>query len=172
MTVGLLLAGGKARRMGSDKRQLRLGGQTLLERNLAFLQELFPTVAVSLRQGQGVELPLGSLAEVIVDHYEGSPLAGIATALERFAAPLFVLAVDIAFPDAGAVADLLEAFRGTDVAVPLVDDKLEPLHAVYGPRCLPPCGGSSTTDDTASSTCSPTCASSRCPSPRRSRSGT
>lgn len=123
--------------MGSDKRQLRLGGQTLLERNLAFLQELFPTVAVSLRQGQGVELPLGSLAEVIVDHYQGSPLAGIATALERFGAPLFVLAVDIAFPDEAAVADLLEAFRGADVAVPLVDEKLEPLHAVYGPRCLP-----------------------------------
>jgi molybdopterin-guanine dinucleotide biosynthesis protein B len=137
VTVGVLLAGGRARRMGSDKRGLRLGQHTMLERNLAFLQGLFPTVAVSLRQGQGIELPLGGLAEVIVDRYQGSPLGGIATALEHLEAPLFVLAVDIAFPEERAVADLLEAFRGTDVAVPLVDDKLEPLHAVYSPRCLP-----------------------------------
>ncbi|HJW75319.1 MAG TPA: molybdopterin-guanine dinucleotide biosynthesis protein B, partial [Thermoleophilia bacterium] len=137
MTIGLLLAGGRARRMGRDKRSLRLGDQTLLERNLAFLQELFPVVAVSLRPGQGVELPLGGLAEVIVDRYEGSPLGGIATSLEHFEAALFVLAVDIAFPDERAVAALLDAFRGVDVALPIVEDKLEPLHAVYSPRCLP-----------------------------------
>jgi molybdopterin-guanine dinucleotide biosynthesis protein MobB len=137
VTVGVLLAGGVARRMGSDKRGLRLGDRTLLERNLGFLQKLFPTVAVSLREGQGVELPLGSLTEVIVDRYESSPLAGIATALERFEAPIFVLAVDIAFPDEGAVTEVLEACRGADIVVPIVDDKLEPLHAVYSPRCLP-----------------------------------
>jgi molybdopterin-guanine dinucleotide biosynthesis protein MobB len=137
VTVGVLLAGGVARRMGSDKRGLRLGDRTLLERNLGFLQNLFPTVAVSLREGQGVELPLGSLTEVIVDRYESSPLAGIATALERFETPIFVLAVDIAFPDEGAVTEVLDAYRGADIVVPIVDDKLEPLHAVYSPRCLP-----------------------------------
>lgn len=137
VTVGVLLAGGVARRMGSDKRGLRLGDRTLLERNLGFLQKLFPTVAVSLREGQGVELPLGSLTEVIVDRYESSPLAGIATALERFEVPIFVLAVDIAFPDEGAVTEVLGAYRGADIVVPIVDDKLEPLHAVYSPRCLP-----------------------------------
>ena len=137
MTIGVLLAGGVARRMGSDKRSLRLGERTLVERNLGFLQQLFPTVAVSLREGQGVELPLGSLTEVIVDRYESSPLAGIATALEHFEAPIFVLAADIAFPDERAVTEVLEAYRGADIVVPIVDDKLEPLHAVYSPRCLP-----------------------------------
>ncbi len=137
VTVGVLLAGGVARRMGSDKRGLRLGDRTLLERNLGFLQNLFPTVAVSLREGQGVELPMGSLTEVIVDRYESSPLAGIATALERFETPIFVLAADIAFPDEGAVTEVLDAYRGADIVVPIVDDKLEPLHAVYSPRCLP-----------------------------------
>jgi len=137
VTIGVLLAGGMARRMGRDKRSLRLGDQNLLERNLGFLQGLFPTVAVSLREGQGVELPLGGLAEVIVDRYESSPLAGIATALEHFEAPIFVLAVDIAFPNERAVADVIETYRGADVVVPIVEDKLEPLHAVYSPRCLP-----------------------------------
>ena len=36
--------------MGRDKRALRLDGATLVERNLAFLRSLFPTVAVSVRE--------------------------------------------------------------------------------------------------------------------------
>src|SRR5659263_417764 len=42
VAVGVVLAGGEARRMGRDKRLLRLAGVTLLERNLAFLDGLFP----------------------------------------------------------------------------------------------------------------------------------
>ena len=32
---------------------------------------------------------------------------------------------------------MLEAFRDVDVALPVAEDHLEPLHAVYGPGCLP-----------------------------------
>ena len=39
---GVLLAGGESRRMGRDKRGLRLGGETLLQRNLAFLERPLP----------------------------------------------------------------------------------------------------------------------------------
>ena len=42
VTIGVLLAGGGSRRAGVDKRFLVLEGQTLLQRNLAFLHGLFP----------------------------------------------------------------------------------------------------------------------------------
>ena len=48
--VGVLLAGGESRRMGRDKRGLRLGGDTLLQRNLAFLGGIFPVVGLSVRE--------------------------------------------------------------------------------------------------------------------------
>ena len=41
MTIGVLLAGGGGRRAGVDKRFLVLEGQSLLQRNLAFLHRLF-----------------------------------------------------------------------------------------------------------------------------------
>lgn len=139
VSIGVLLAGGEARRLGADKRGLRLGGATLLERNLALLQELFPQVAISLREGQ--DLGAGgdaAGAQVLTDTWTGSPLAAIVTALDHFGAPIFVLACDLALAERQAIAQVLEAFRGVDVALPIVDDKLEPLHAVYGPACLAP----------------------------------
>ena len=47
------------------------------------------------------------------------------------------MAADLIAPDPGAVGRVLEAFRDADVALPVADDHLEPLHAVYGPGCLP-----------------------------------
>jgi molybdopterin-guanine dinucleotide biosynthesis protein len=135
--VGALLAGGEARRMGRDKRRLALAGATLLERNLAFLRSLFPVVALSVREaGQAPErLPAG--VEVVPDVVTGSPMAGLAAVLQRYGEPFFALAADVAFPDAAAVTRVLRAFPGADVALPVVGGHLEPLHAVYGPGCLP-----------------------------------
>ncbi len=141
VTIGVLLAGGGGRRAGVDKRYLVLEGQTLLRRNLAFLHGLFPTVVVSL--GQGQRLDLGDAAdlgetEIVYDAWPGSsPLAGIATALAHYRAPLFALAVDVAFPSRAAGARVLAAFPGHDVAVPAIDRHYQPLFAVYGPGCLP-----------------------------------
>jgi molybdopterin-guanine dinucleotide biosynthesis protein B/molybdopterin-guanine dinucleotide biosynthesis protein len=142
VTIGVLLAGGGSRRAGVDKRFLVLEGQTLLQRNLAFLHGLFPTVAVSL--GQGQRLDLGDAAalgetELLHDAWPGSsPLVGIATALARFRAPLFALAVDVAFPSRAASARVLAAYPGHDVAVPAIGEHHQPLFAVYGPGCLAP----------------------------------
>jgi molybdopterin-guanine dinucleotide biosynthesis protein MobB len=136
VAVGVVLAGGEARRMGRDKRLLRLDGATLLERNLAFLSGLFPTVGLSLRDARQMPESLPQGIEIICDARTGSPLAGIASVLARFREPVFVLAADVAFADPATVQAVLDAFVGVDVALPIADDHLEPLHAVYGPGCL------------------------------------
>lgn len=48
------------------------------------------------------------------------------------------MAVDIAFPDPFAVARLLPAFPGHDLALPAVGPHYEPLFAIFGPACLAP----------------------------------
>ena len=137
VAVGVVLAGGEARRMGRDKRLLRLAGSTLLERNLHFLQEVFPTVALSVRDASQVPADLPAEVQIVPDVVTGSPLAGLATLLARYREPVFALAADIAFADRAAVARVVEAFGDVDVALPIVGDHLEPLHAVYGAGCLP-----------------------------------
>ena len=122
--------------MGRDKRLLRLAGVTLLERNLAFLSGIFPTVGLSLRDTRQLPESLPPSVEIVPDVVTGSPLTGIASVLARFRGPVFVLAADVAFPDRGAVERVVAAFDGVDVALPIVGDHLEPLHAVYGPACL------------------------------------
>jgi len=139
--IGVLLAGGEARRLGADKHALRIGGKTLLERNLALLASIFPRVAVSLRVGQelgGSGESLAAPAELLTDAWTGSPLAAIVTALDHYREPVFVLACDLALAERRAIEEVLEAFVAVDVALPVVDGKLEPLHAAYGPACLRP----------------------------------
>jgi len=135
--IGVLLAGGESRRMGRDKRELRLGGETLLRRNLDFLGSVFPVLGLSVRSA--AQAPAGLPADVVVipDEMPGSPLGGLASILGRFDEPVFAMAADLIAPERGAVGRVLDAFAGVDVALPVADDHLEPLHAVYGPRCLP-----------------------------------
>jgi molybdopterin-guanine dinucleotide biosynthesis adapter protein len=135
--IGVLLAGGESRRMGRDKRELRLGSETLLRRNLDFLAGVFPVLGLSVRSA--AQAPKGLPADVVVilDEVPGSPLGGLASVLERFDEPVFAMAADLIAPERDAVGRVLEAFSGVDVALPVAEDHLEPLHAVYGPRCLP-----------------------------------
>ncbi len=138
--VGVLIAGGRSRRAGVDKRFLVLEGRTLLLRNIDFLRTLFAEVAVVVSRDQTVDLGDEAGVEILRDAWPGSsPLVGIATALAHFGRPLFALAADIAFPRRDAADAVIAAFRGHDVAMPAgVHDHRQPLFAVYGPRCLPP----------------------------------
>jgi molybdopterin-guanine dinucleotide biosynthesis protein len=138
VAVGVVLAGGAARRMGRDKRRLLLDGATLVARNIAFLRSVFPTVALSVRDLGQLDESIPADVEALVDEVPGSPLGGIATALTRFNAPVFALAGDTAFAERSAVERVLAAFAGADVALPIVEGHLEPLHAIYGPGCAGP----------------------------------
>jgi len=135
--VGVLLAGGESRRMGRDKRELRLAGQTLLRRNLDFLAAAFPVVGLSVRDAAQAPADLPAGVVVIPDELPGSPLGGLASALGRLGEPVFAMAADLIAPQPAAVARVLDAFRDVDVSLPVAGDHLEPLHAVYGPGCLP-----------------------------------
>jgi molybdopterin-guanine dinucleotide biosynthesis protein len=137
VAIGVVLAGGRGRRMGFDKRTLELGGATLVERGVAALRQVFPTVAVSLRTQADLDL-VPSACDVIYDEVPGSPLAGIASALAHYDEPVFVLAADMPFAERAAIKEVAEAFDDVDVALPVVHGQIEPLHAVYGRSCLAP----------------------------------
>ena len=137
--IGVLLAGGKGDRMGVDKEVLTLGGRSLLARGASFLQALFPRVAISVPAGGLADLGDAAGLITVPDSFAGrSPLVGIASVLQRFQQPVFVSAVDLAFPDAHLARVLAGSLGDADVCLPQVDGLPEPLFAVYSPTCLEP----------------------------------
>jgi molybdopterin-guanine dinucleotide biosynthesis protein A len=133
----VILAGGMSSRMGSDKAFLRIGGQTLLARQIE-----------AARAAGAVEVFIsGNTAtdyspfrcRVLADRLENTgPLAGIEAALAHASHPhVLVLAVDLP----AMQPELLDRLAGHCTpaagAVPRVNGFWEPLAAFYPRAALP-----------------------------------
>ncbi len=140
--TGVVLAGGKSRRMGSDKAALLIAGEPLLRRIVTRLGQALGEVVVI---GPAEAQPLVPATRVIPDATPGAgPLAALATALGAINAPYaFVVACDMPFVQSELVraqAEIALAEGAQVVALRTVESEkpgLEPLHAVYARACLP-----------------------------------
>ena len=80
---GLVLAGGKSRRMGQDKALLRREGRSQLAHAVDLLGAVTDRVYVSARADQADE-PERARYEQVVDRYRGiGPVAGILSAMDE-----------------------------------------------------------------------------------------
>jgi molybdopterin-guanine dinucleotide biosynthesis protein A len=134
--TGVLLAGGKSRRMGEDKRHLFVGEQTLLERGLRVLQSIFQEVLVVIAQDS---LPLGSDARVVRDLVpDCGSLGGLYTGLTQATTPyIFVVACDMPFLNQAVIAQFTSRRAAIDIVMAKLATRLHPMHALYSKRCLP-----------------------------------
>jgi molybdopterin-guanine dinucleotide biosynthesis protein A len=130
----LILAGGKARRMGGvAKHQLVVGGRTIFERLTSVLaprvQEILVATAADIPGYRCVH-------DVLPDV---GPLAGIAAGLEAALTPwLLVVAGDMPHLTGAVVDELLAAATDVDDAVGVrIDGLPEPLVAMLHRRALP-----------------------------------
>ena len=138
---GLVLAGGKSRRMGSDKALLMQDGQSQLSIAIATLSRALPKVFVSARKDQVDETERRKF-EQIVDRYDDlGPVAGILSAMESDATVSWlVLACDLPNVDDATIADLVAAHTGEHpfTAYKSSRDGLpEPLCAIFSGNSRP-----------------------------------
>jgi molybdopterin-guanine dinucleotide biosynthesis protein len=132
--TGVLLAGGKSRRMGRDKACLQVGGRALFERTLALLQRYFPSVIIA---GDRPDLARDGLAAV-PDIYPGSALGGLHTGLQAAKTDwIFAAPCDMPYPDPRIVELLLHHRTGVDAVIPCTPQGVEPVFALYHKNCLP-----------------------------------
>ena len=132
--TGVILAGGRSRRMGRDKATLEIGGQTLFERTLAMLQGIFSQVLIA---GDRPDLATAQVP-CVPDIYPGSALGGLHAALKAAATPwVFVTPCDLPYPDEGLIRLLLDHREGYEVVIPRTPQGLEPVFALYHKTCLP-----------------------------------
>jgi len=134
--TGVLLAGGKSRRMGEDKRYLVVGEQTLLERGLGVLRSIFQEVLVVIAQDS---LPLGVDARVVRDLVpDCGSLGGLYTGLTQATTPyIFVVACDMPFLDPAVITQFTSRRASADIVMAKLATRLHPMHALYGKGCLP-----------------------------------
>ena len=133
----VILAGGQSTRMGRDKAFLKLGGQTLLGRQIdAFAAAGADDILISGRRDADYSA-FGH--RVLYDQFSNAgPLAGIHTAMKNSNRPLmFVLAVDMPEMNAMFLRSLLLASAGEKGVVPRVGERVEPLAAIYPRAAMP-----------------------------------
>ena len=134
---GLVLAGGKSRRMGSDKALLMQDGQSQLSRAVALLERHLPKVFVSARQDQAGEVERRKFEQIIDCYDDMGPIAGILTAMDNDpTVSWLVLACDLPNVDDDTIAALIDAHSGEHpfTAYRSSHDGLpEPLCAIFSP---------------------------------------
>ena len=134
--TAVLLAGGKGRRMGEDKRFLHVGEDTLLGRSLAVLRSLFSNVLVVIAQDSP---PLQAEVPVVRDLVPDSgSLGGLYTGLQEASSDhVFAVACDMPFLDPKVVQYVVGLREDSDIVMARLENGLQPMHALYSKRCLP-----------------------------------
>ncbi|MEN8155718.1 MAG: molybdenum cofactor guanylyltransferase [Bacteroidota bacterium] len=128
--TGILLAGGKSRRMGQEKGELLLGNQRLFEYPLNLLESVCDEILVS-------SCKAGNLFpgyRVVCDEIEGiGPMGGIHTCLKHSSTELnIVLSYDMPLINEGLIRHLIGHSDEMELVVPaLHPGKPEPLCGVY-----------------------------------------
>ena len=134
-----ILAGGRARRFGGrDKGSLRVGGVSILDRQLAALGGVADRVLLVTRDpARHREERVHTVADLVPG---AAALGGIYTALASAAADhVLVLACDLPFLTASFLGRLASLTGpGHDAIVPRSRDGLQPLCAVYARRLVAP----------------------------------
>lgn len=143
MMSGIIIAGGRSRRFGTDKRRLRLWGEQgpcLLERAVALLQPLCSEVLVVLNDAHAwPDLP----ARLVADEQPGSgALGGVISGLQAMQTPTaLVIAADMPVIVPALLAALAQWPFVGDALIPSSyphPGQLQPLLAVYRRSALAP----------------------------------
>ena len=134
--TGVILVGGKSRRMGRDKAFLEIAGRPLFEIILDLFRESFSRI---LLVGNREERFASYGLPVVPDIYPGSSLGGLYTGLHHAETEhVFVSSCDLPFPSARVLRHLCSLKEGYDAVVPSTSYGYEPLFALYAKSCLAP----------------------------------
>jgi molybdenum cofactor guanylyltransferase len=132
--TGVILVGGKSRRMGRDKAFLPWHGAPLFETVLSVFRKNFSD---TLLVGGEAERFTGYDVRFVADIHPGSALGGLYTGLfHATTRHVFVACCDMPFPSPALLQHLCSLKDGYDCVVPETTETLEPLFAVYAKTAL------------------------------------
>ncbi|MET0516460.1 MAG: molybdenum cofactor guanylyltransferase [Nitrospiraceae bacterium] len=135
--TAVVIAGGKSRRMGQDKRFLKVGGISLLDRTVNVLEGMFPAVVLALAEplahwnARGHRLVYDAVPD------RGS-LGGLYTGLmASHSSWIFAVACDMPFLDPAVIHHMAGFMVGSDIVAAKLASGFQPLHGFYSRQCIP-----------------------------------
>lgn len=134
----IVLAGGRSSRMGRPKAALDFGGVPILKRIISELKRRFAEIVVvaapESEDSLQIDLPA---TNVVRDEtaYQG-PLDALRRGLDAVSNEIaFACSCDLPLLDSEVAAAIVAMLGDFDAAIPIVGEKLQPLHAAYRKRC-------------------------------------
>ena len=129
--AAVLLAGGESRRMGRDKATVLFGEKPLWKNQLELLRKLHPSeIFVSARIDPSWRP--ANIQFVADAEPSRGPLSGLAASLKRMPGDhLLALAIDMPFMSEQCLRRICRKLEHGRGVVPIVEDRAEPLSAVY-----------------------------------------
>jgi molybdenum cofactor guanylyltransferase len=127
----VLLAGGESRRMGKDKATLLFRGKPLWQIQLDLLRRL-RTAEIFLSARSDPNWRPNEVRFIADDPPSRGPLSGLAASLAHIRSKhLLVLAIDMPFMTEKYLCSLCDLIRPGCGVLPMIDDRAEPLAAIY-----------------------------------------
>ncbi|MCD6232686.1 molybdenum cofactor guanylyltransferase [Candidatus Aerophobetes bacterium] len=134
--TGIILAGGKGRRIGGNKAFLKIGNKPLIELVIERLKTIFDNNIIIVTNNPYKFSSLGIKIIKDVVHNKG-PLGGIYTGLLFSKSKYnFICACDMPFLNLSLLRFIISQIEDNDVIVPLVGNFAQPLHSIYSKKCL------------------------------------
>jgi len=135
--TAIILAGGSAKRMGEDKRFLKVHNENLLDRQVSILRKHFDRIIISANDPE--KLAYLKLPVIRDENLGRGPLEGLTSVLGASRTEYnFVIAVDIPQIDMELVGKMSTHMQHASAVIPVcVDGRIEPLFAFYSRGCIP-----------------------------------
>ncbi len=133
---GIILAGGKSRRMGYDKSHLKYSEKTFFETTYNLLKNNTKEVYASISVQKRLPINVKTIYDPV--NIQG-PLAGIYAALKEVKTSyIFVLPVDMPFVSENLVKYIISnANEDDNIAIAKFEDRIQPLIGIYSAAILP-----------------------------------
>ena len=141
----IILAGGKGSRLGRSKAMETIEGKSLIQWVIDRLATISTEIIIATAQGDCFDslvtkYPLSTTIKEVADVYPGKgPLSGIHSALKAaLSSHAIVVGCDTPFLSVTLLDYMARAASAFDVAVPRIENRVEPLCAIYSRNCIAP----------------------------------
>lgn len=136
----VVLAGGGSARMGTNKALLKLGKETMVERVVNPLKDIFDKILVVTNRPEDYGMLEGvKFVKDCINTGKKSSLIGLYSGLKQSeTSHIFAIGCDMPFINKGLIKYMVDSLGDEDIVAPFINGYYQPLHAIYGKTCIGP----------------------------------